>query len=549
MHTLISLALAALSVQGPPQEVPPQAGSAQDRPPVDGPKADEPKVDAPKVATRTAGAYPGLTLYAPLNLTETFLVDLDGQVVHRWKHEHSPGQACYLLEDGSLLRCARGGKNEVFQGGGEGGRIERWTWEGERIWAFELDDATMLHHHDVACLPNGNVLAIVWELRTEEQAFEAGRHVDALGSEGMWPDAILEIQPDGPTGGKIVWEWHAWDHLVQDVRKGRATYGDPRAFPGRIDLNLDVAAPQKSAEELEEEAKRLQALGYTGAPRGDSTQAPPQRGRKRADWLHGNAIDYDPATDLIVLSLREIGEVWVIDHSTTTAEARTDKGGKQGRGGELLWRWGNPANYRAGAAADRQLYGQHDARWLPGGRILVYDNGDQRPAGKFSRVLELEVPIDTAGRVAPLVPGRAASPAAAAWSYDGGEGNRFFSSHISGADRLPNGNTLICSGSEGRFFEVTRAGEVVWDLRLPAGGPGARRGPGQGPGQGRGPGDAPRPPGGDAAAPGQGPRRRDRGPTGGPGGGPGGFFRATRIGYEHPGLAGRVSAPKASDGE
>lgn len=534
--------LAGPALQGPPAGTAP----AQDGAPPAAPDAKN------RVVTRTDGAYPGLTLYTPLNEQRTLLVDLDGQVVHEWKHDRYPGQSCYLLADGSLVRCARGERNEVFGGGGEGGVIERWSWEGERLWAYDIDDASRLHHHDIALLPNGNVLAIAWELRSEEQAFEAGRHVDALTEAGMWPDCILEIRPEGATGGQVVWEWHVWDHLVQDVRKGRATFGDPRAHPGRLDVNWDVRAPKKSAEELAAEEERLRALGYSGAPRGGQAPAPgadqagagarPGSGRSRADWLHTNAIDYDPRTDLILVSLRESGEIWVLDHSTTTAEARGATGGRQGRGGELLWRWGNPALYRAGTAADRQLYGQHDARWLPDGSILVYDNGDGRPEGRYSRVLELTPPIDADGLVARLEPGKPAAPAAARWEYAGTPEARFFSSHISGADRLPNGNTLICVGIEARFLEVTRAGEVVWDLRLPGGERGSRRpGPAGAGGAQPAPGAAPpAPPAGDG---GDG-KRRPPGARRGPGG-PGGYFRATRIGFEHPALVARgIRAPQ-----
>jgi hypothetical protein len=108
---------------------------------------------APRVVARTDAAHPGLTLYAPLNEQAHGPHGPRWNTVHEWKHDLSPGQACYLLADGSLLRCARGEKNEVFGGGGEGGRIERWTWEGERIWSFDIDDATRLSHHDIAPLP------------------------------------------------------------------------------------------------------------------------------------------------------------------------------------------------------------------------------------------------------------------------------------------------------------------------------------------------------------------------------------------------------------
>ncbi|MEZ6016211.1 MAG: aryl-sulfate sulfotransferase [Planctomycetota bacterium] len=578
------LTAAVTFAQGPPQ--PPEAGPDEARAD-QGPKhgtnqgpsqelgGTPPSASSPaKVVTRTDAAFPGLTLFASLKSTKTQLIDLDGKVVHEWQHDLPPGNSCYLLADGSLMRCARVAENETFSGGGAGGRIERWTWDGERVWSYAIDDAGRLQHHDIALLPNGNVLAIAWEAKTEEQAFEAGRDVDGLTSAGIWPDMVLEIRPDGPTGGELVWEWHVWDHLVQDVRKGRATSGDPRAFPGRVNFNLDLDSGQvqKTDAELEAEQAKLRALGYASAPAGASDGQTGQRGRPgRADWLHTNSIDYDPATDLILLSMREIGELWVIDHSTTTEEARGSKGGRQGRGGELLWRWGNPVNHRAGAAAQRALYGQHDARWLGGGAVMVYDNGEGRPEGAYSRVLELQLPIDAEGIVARMKPGEPAAPAKPSWCYDGGPEGRFYSSHISGAERLPNGNTLICVGEEGRFFEVDRAGTLAWDYRAESEqGPGGRRGgppnggpPNGGPPSGGPPGDGPagegrgRGPGGqrpEGRGPeGRGPGRRGpggRGPGGGPGGGagggPGGYFRASRIALDHPGLA-RLKADADTD--
>ena len=75
---------------------------------------------------------------------------------------------------------------------------------------------------------------------------------------------------------------------------------------------------------------------------------------------HANGIDYNADLDQIVLSFREVSEFWVIDHNTTTEEAA-------GPAGDLLYRWGNPEAYDRGKPADRQLFFQHDAKWVPDG--------------------------------------------------------------------------------------------------------------------------------------------------------------------------------------
>src|SRR5678815_4211721 len=143
-------------------------------------------------------------------------------------------------------------------------------------------------------------------------------------------------------------------------------------------------------------------------------------------------------------------EMYVIDHSTTTAEAAGHTGGNSGRGGDLLYRWGNPVAYGAGTEADQQLFGQHDAQWIPAGspgagNILIFNNGLDRPAGQFSTIEEITPPVDAQGNYA-LTPGSAYGPALPSWNYTAAIPTSFSSDHISGTQRLPNGNTLICDG-------------------------------------------------------------------------------------------------------
>jgi hypothetical protein len=244
-----------------------------------------------------------------------------------------------------------------------------------------------------------------------------------------------------------------------------------------------------------EELDKLRAIGYVGGA-GRRGQRP------QSDWLHVNSVAYNADLDQIMLSVFEFNEVWVIDHSTTKAEAASHQGGKFGKGGDLLYRWGNPRAYRAGTVKEQKLFGQHNAHWIakgiPGeGHVLVFNNGMRRTGGAYSTVDEIVLPVDEKGRYE-YSPAKAFGPEKAVWSYAAPKKTDFFAPFISGAQRLPNGNTLICSGTNGTLFEVTPHEEIVWKYINPTrGGPPFPGGP---------PGGGPRPFGGP--------------PVGGPFGGP-----------------------------
>ena len=185
-----------------------------------------------------------------------------------------------------------------------------------------------------------------------------------------------------------------------------------------------------------------------------------------ADWNHINAVDYNEAFDQIILSVRHFSEIWVIDHSTTTEEAASHSGGNSGMGGDLLYRWGNPQTYDAGDATDRKLFLQHDSHWiesgLPGeGNILIFDNGLTRPGGNYSTIVEIVPPADQDGNYT-KIPGTSYGPESPVWTYSASNPSNFFAPNVSGSQRQPNGNTLICSGPTANFFEVTTEGELVW---------------------------------------------------------------------------------------
>lgn len=489
---------------------------------------------------RTERAFDGYTLLAPLQSTSTFLVGLDGAVVHEWTSDAPPGQATYLRENGHLLRAERV-DNDVFYGGGEGGRVREYDLAGQVVWEYVCNDSKRRAHHDFKLLPNGHVLLIAWEYKSGEEAFDAGRDPALLEAGQLWPDMLLEIELTPPSGGKVVWEWHAWDHLVQERDPKKPNHGKVAERPERIDVNAD--RPARSAEDEARELEDLKRLGYVGdgpppADSGANARDGAARGRRMrgGDWLHTNAVAYEPTLDLIALSVHSLSEIWIVDHSTTTAEARTSRGGRYGKGGDLLARFGNPRVHGGGSSDAQFLFGQHDVQWIaagsPGaGHLLVFNNGQGKPGGGSS-VDEFELDLSFASVQ------RGMPAAKRVWSYAHAD---IDSGHISGAQRQPNGNTLICAGESGRVLEVTSDGSVVWDYASPLRGdarPRGRRPPRGGGAGGARPGGPPPDGAGGRGA-------RDADGPGRPGGNDmdHGLFRAPRYAADHPGVKALLGRP------
>jgi len=358
-------------------------------------------------APAVAQVAPGHRLVGAISETETHLVDSTGAVIHTWVSDFKPGVAAYLKEDGRLVRTI----NTVDGEPGSGGGVQEILPDGTVVWDFRYDTDGVLSHHDIELLPNGNVLLVAWEEITEEAAIAAGR--DPSRTRGpVLPDQVVEVQPTGPTSGTIVWKWRAWDHMIQDFDPERTNFGDVKAHPELIDVNYP---PERTGGELQ----------------------------------HVNSIDYDPENDWILLSACYQDEIWIIDHGTTIEEAAGHGGGRWGKGGDLIYRWGNPAAHRAGTSADRRLFNPHSAQFVPrgcpgAGNVTVFSN----KALPRSEVLELRLPKDEA-------------PAEVVWRY---AAVGFDSDLMASAERLPNGNTLICSSLQLRLFEIDAEGQVVWEL-------------------------------------------------------------------------------------
>jgi hypothetical protein len=371
----------------------------------------------------------GYVMFAPVNSNTTYLIDKCGRQVKSWNSAYKAGQSAYLLPDGTLFRTGNT-NNTSFTAGGQGGIVEKIDWNGNVVWSYKISDATKCQHHDAKVLPNGNVLVIAWELKTNIESIAQGRNPSLL-LPTLWSEQILEIQPIGSSGGNIVWEWHLWDHLVQEYDAAKSNFAPVASNPQLLDLNY-----------------------------GANT--------KSADWIHLNSIDYNPTLDQILLSAHNMGEIWIIDHSTTTAQAAGHSGGNSGKGGDFLYRWGNPQVYDRGTPADQKFFGQHNACWIESGlpfaeQIMVFNNGLGRTGGNYSTVEIINPPVSgfLYSTTLPYL------PESNSWIYNERNTDSFYAANVSGAQQLSNGNVLICNGPSGTLMEVTDAGTTVWEYISP----------------------------------------------------------------------------------
>ena len=362
-------------------------------------------------------SFEGYTLIAADKAGPVHLIDNRGRVVHAWTLDHSPGHLlAKLLDSGELL--AAGNK-----------KIDP---HGNVVWEYRYPQ-----HHDLLELPNGNILTLSMLHAPRADAIDLGANPPD-GCSLLGSARIVEIRPTGPTDGEIVWQWSALDHIIQDFDPGKPNYGVVGDHPELIDVNFSLA--QRGCVE--------------GA---------------RINWLNANALDYNAELDQIMLTIRPFSEIWIIDHSTSAEEAAGHSGGSAGKGGDLLYRWGNPRAYQRGTADDQRLFHPHNAHWIPeglpgAGNILIFNNGDEHPgfARAYSTVDEFALPSD--GYNYRLDERAAYGPNEVVWRYAADPPKSFHAPVRSGAQRLPNGNTLVADGPANRIFEVTREGRTVWEF-------------------------------------------------------------------------------------
>ena len=167
-----------------------------------------------------------------------------------------------------------------------------------------------------------------------------------------------------------------------------------------------------------------------------------------------------------------MGELYIIDHSTTTAEAATSYGGIYNKGGDFLYRWGNPVVYQQGTVEDQKLFGPHYAHWIgkglkDEGKIIVFNNGEHR-IPDYSEVFIIDPPASAPG-IYSHTANNAYGPDNPDYIYGAPVNKDFFSPFKSSAQRLPEGHMLICEGESGHFFEMDENENIVWEYQSPVG--------------------------------------------------------------------------------
>jgi hypothetical protein len=406
-----------------------------------------------------ARAFGGYTLFGVGG--RTWLLDMQGRVVHTWPVGTNP----HLLDNGHVLDASKDDPS------GFGG-FKEVDWDGKTVWEHTEQREGYAPHHDWVRIFNKKLgapttLYIANKSVTHARAIAAG----ADPAKGPYRDGQMDAVVEVDLQGHVVWEWWFFDHVVQDGDPAKPNYvGQGRTVadhPGRINLNMP------------------------GKP-------------LRRDWLHCNSLDYNAESGHIVINSVQ-GELYVIDHDGTFVPGDPKAGIAKAAGpaGDFLYRFGDPARYSQGdpprilgnwdsaTSGHKQMGGAHDAHWIaPGlagaGHLMVFNNGQylfQRTPQ--SSVLEINPALDAAGRDT----GKYVDPPDAGyrretydkdthnqpryvsnqivWSYRSVNSHGFFSHIGSSARRLPNGNTFICSDTEGHLFEVTPQGALVWEYINP----------------------------------------------------------------------------------
>lgn len=336
-----------------------------------------------------------------------YIIDKAGNKLFNWSFDTNLGNDLELLPNGYVIGMFRTDTPD-FSFGGYGGVVKIIKPNNDIEWQYEYSSANYIAHHDVEILPNGNVVFLVWEKIDVATAQAAGVNV----THDIYPEKLVEINP---ANNQIVWEWRSWDHIIQEFDNSKLNYGDVANNPQLVNINYSLV--------------------------------------DNGDIMHANGIDHDSTKDVIYISVNFFNEVWVIDHSTTTAEAATAAGGNYNKGGDLLYRFGNPSTYnntQGDILFDRNHFPNLIEDGKPGeGNMLIFVNG---MSVEQSTVFELEMPDSFS-----LIPNTNNEPSVA-WSFTDEE---LFYGRISGANRLSNGNTLICEGDYG-YWEVTPSGLIAW---------------------------------------------------------------------------------------
>ncbi len=372
-----------------------------------------------------AQEFDGYALYNATNNNTTYLIDKEGDIAHTWSLSRPCNYAVLLMPNGNIMRGAVAQSNQIT-GAAVGGLVQEIDPDGNVVWEFTYSSSQYVAHHDITLMPDGNVLLTAWEVKSSAELQAAGYTGT---SNTRYPTHFVEVAQDG-TGGKIVWEWHMWDHMIQDADANKPNYGVVSEHPELMNINV--------------------ATSSSGGPGG---------GGGGGDWFHVNGVHYNAELDQIVFSSRFLSEILIIDHSTTTEQAASHKGGNSGKGGDILYRWGNPSNY--GVSGTQTIAGAvHDARWIPddgrprGGYIQFFNNVG---VGGKSTADAIELPFAEDGYNYERVSGQAYGPTSTTWRHtclDNANGQ-------SASNSMPNGNVFV-NLSKAYMYETDADGNLIW---------------------------------------------------------------------------------------
>jgi len=368
----------------------------------------------------------GVTVYDPTSAYNSYvifggpdhrtrLIDMNGNVVHEWAYAGFPsllldpkingGKIGHVLLQLTTDERAGAGIVPHMPAEFRNRTIGEQDWDGKTVWEWgqSAPGGAARQHHDWFREANGNTVIL-------SNSFHP---IPGFKLASILDDVIYEIAP----GGKILWEWQASDHL------------------GEIGFTLDQL-------ELLHDVKTPDYLHVN-----NMTAVGPNR------WF--DAGDKRFAPDNILFDSRNANFIAIIDR----------------RSGHIVWTLGPnfPSASSPSSEVPRavdQISGQHDAHLiepgLPGaGNLIVFDN---QGGGGYPPVA---LGVNSGSRVLEIDPEKKQI----VWQYSaensGRPGWTFFSSFISSARRLPNGNTLIDEGMNGRFFQITPKGKIVWEYVSP----------------------------------------------------------------------------------
>jgi len=311
-------------------------------------------------------AYKGFTLFTPQagNPSNTWLIDMQGWFVHRWKLQGWVRLQAVLLPNGNLFFGIHNPESSFSDLVISGGSIIEMDWDGNIVWRY---DEPLMDCHDRIRRKNGNTIIAKYVQVPKEISDKVKGGIPGTERNGvMWGYILQEINREG----KVVWETVTYDHL---------------------DPELDAFTP----------------LAW------------------RHLWPGWNSLTELPNGDIMTSSY-STSLIHIIDKAT----------------GEVKWRWGRG-----------KISFPHNPSVLDNGNILLLDNGRWREdfwPPDYSRVIEIN---PNTGEIE--------------WEFKADNPVDFFTTYIGGCERLPNGNTLICEGQNGRFFEITPRGEMVWEYVVP----------------------------------------------------------------------------------